>query len=179
MLATAEVASAGSVSNGDSFATSLLVSNIHWMADTSWVAAAMAQTVPWVRTVGITFGEVTAERVECHLPDSPDLHNHVGGPHAAMIFGLGETASGAVGLAAFSAVMDRATPLVVRSEIAYSRLARGPLSAVAVLDEPATDVLAELDAGMRPEFTVTVTISDAQRRETARMTVVWTLRPNR
>lgn len=149
------------------------------MTDTSWVAAAMAQTVPWVRTVGITFGEVTAERVECRLPDDPELHNHVGGPHAAVIFGLGETASGAVGLAAFSSAMDRATPLVVRSEISYSRLARGPIDAVAVLDRPATEVLAELDGGTRPEFTVSVTITDAEGRETTRMTVVWTLRPNR
>ncbi|MBN9096580.1 MULTISPECIES: DUF4442 domain-containing protein [unclassified Pseudonocardia] len=149
------------------------------MTDTSWVAAAMAQTVPWVRTAGITFGEVTAERVECRLPDSPDLHNHVGGPHAAMIFGLGETASGAVGLAAFSSAMDRVTPLVVRSEISYSRLARGPIDAVAVLDRPAAEVLAELDGGTRPEFTVSVTITDAEGRETTSMTVVWTLRPNR
>lgn len=149
------------------------------MADTSWVAEAMAQTVPWVRTAGITFGDVSVDRVECHLPDDPRLHNHVGGPHAAMIFGLGETASGAVGLAAFGAAMDRATPLVVRSDIAYLRLARGPISAVAVLDRPAAEVLAELDAGTRPEFTVTVTISDAEGRETSRMTVVWTLRPHR
>jgi acyl-coenzyme A thioesterase PaaI-like protein len=149
------------------------------MTDTSWVAAAMAQTVPWVGTAGITFGDVTAERATCHLPDDPALHNHVGGPHAAVIFGLGETASGAVGLAAFSAVMERATPLVVRSEIAYRRLARGPITAVAVLDRPAAEVLAELDAGTRPEFTVTVTISDADGRETTRMTVEWTLRPNR
>ncbi len=149
------------------------------MTDTSWVAAAMAQTVPWVQAAGITFGDVSAERVECHLPDDPALHNHVGGPHAAMIFGLGETASGAVGLAAFSSAMDRATPLVVRSDIAYLRLARGPITAVAVLDRPAAEVLAELDAGTRPEFTVTVAIADADGRETSRMTVVWTLRPNR
>jgi acyl-coenzyme A thioesterase PaaI-like protein len=147
--------------------------------DTSWVAAAMGQTVPWVRSVGITFGETTAERAVAHLPDAPELHNHVGGPHAAMIFGLGETASGAVGLAAFGAVMDRATPLVVRSEIGYVRLAKGPLTAVAVLDRPAADVLDELDAGARPEFTVSVTITDANDRETTRMTVIWTLRPNR
>lgn len=149
------------------------------MTDTSWVAGAMKQTVPWVGTVGITFGEVTAERATCHLPDGPALHNHVGGPHAAMIFGLGETVSGAVGLAAFSSAMDRATPLVVRSDIAYLKLARGPITAVAVLDRPAAEVLAELDAGTRPEFTVTVTITDAEGRETTRMTVVWTLRPNR
>lgn len=146
---------------------------------TDWVASAMTQTVPWVRTVGITFGETTAQRCVAHLPDAAERHNHVGGPHAAMIFGLGETASGAVGLAAFGAVLERATPLVVRSDIAYSRLAKGPLTAVAVLDRPAADVLAELDAGTRPEFTVSVTITDADGRETTRMTVVWTLRPNR
>lgn len=147
--------------------------------DTGWVGPAMTQTVHWVRTVGITFGETTAQRAVAHLPDAPDLHNHVGGPHAAMIFGLGETASGAVGLAAFGAVMERATPLVVRSEIAYLRLAKGPLTAVAQLDRDAAEVLAELDAGTRPEFTVSVVITDGDGRETSRMTVVWTLRPNR
>ncbi len=144
-----------------------------------WVGPAMTQSVPWVRTVGIRFGETTASRCVAHLPDAADGHNHVGGPHAAMIFGLGETASGAVGLAAFAAVMERATPLVVRSDIVYSRLAKGPLTAVAVLDRPAEEVLAELAAGTRPEFTVSVTITDAEDRETTRMTVVWTLRPNR
>jgi acyl-coenzyme A thioesterase PaaI-like protein len=147
--------------------------------DTSWVGAAMKQTVPWVRTVGVEFGEITAERAIAYLPDVAEQHNHVGGPHAAMIFGLGETASGAVGLASFGAAMERATPLVVRSEIGYLKLARGPLTAVAVLDRPAAEVLAELDAGTRPEFTVTVTITDAEGRETSRMTVAWTLRPNR
>lgn len=147
--------------------------------DTGWVGAAMGQSVPWVREVGITFGETTATRCVAHLPDEPARHNHVGGPHAAMIFGLGETASGAVGLAAFGATMERATPLVVSSEIAYLKLAKGPLTATAVLDRDPTDVLAELDAGTRPEFTVSVTITDAEGRETTRMTVVWTLRPHR
>lgn len=147
--------------------------------DTSWVGAAMAQVVPWVKSVGITFGETTAERAVVHLPDAPELHNHVGGPHAAMIFGLGETASGAVGLAAFSSTGDRATPLVVRSQVEYLKLARGPLTAEAVLDRPAADVIAELEAGKRPEFTVSVRITDAGGRETTRLTVVWTLRPNR
>lgn len=147
--------------------------------DTTGVGAAMRQTVPWVRAVDVKFGEITAERAVAHLPDAPEHHNHVGAPHAAMVFGLGETASGAVGLAAFGATMDRATPLVVRAEIGYLKLARGPLTATAVLDRPAAEVLAELDAGTRPEFTVTVTITDGEDQETTRMTVVWTLRPNR
>ncbi len=154
-------------------------------ADATWVGAAMAQRVPWVRAAGITVEEATEQRAVARLPDAPDLHNHLGGPHAAMIFGLGETASGAVGLAAFGgggggdAVLKRATPLVVRSEIGYRRLARGPLTAVAVLDRAAADVRADLAAGRRPEFTVTVSITDAEDRETARMTVLWTLRANR
>jgi acyl-coenzyme A thioesterase PaaI-like protein len=147
--------------------------------DTSWVGAAMGQSVPWVRGAGITFAETTAQRCVAHLPDVSGQHNHVGGPHAAMIFGLGETASGAVGLAAFGATMERATPLVVSSEIAYLKLAKGPLTATALLDRDPAEVLAELDAGTRPEFTVRVTITDAEDRETTRMTVVWTLRPNR
>lgn len=139
----------------------------------------MQQTVPWVGTVGIEFVEVTPERVVLRLPDDPALRNHVGGPHAAMIFGVGETATGAVTLAAFASTMERATPLPVRSEIAYQRIARGPLTAVAVLGRPAEEVITELESGSRPEFDIDVTITDGEGRETTRMTVVWTLRPNR
>jgi acyl-coenzyme A thioesterase PaaI-like protein len=139
----------------------------------------MRQTVPWVRTVGISFDEVTPERAVLRLPDDPGLRNHVDGPHAAMVFGVGETATGAVTLAAFASVMERVTPLPVRSEIAYQRIARGPLTAVAVLARPVAEVLAELESGARPEFGVDVTITDGEGRETTRMTVVWTLRPNR
>lgn len=146
--------------------------------DASWVADAMTQAVPWVSTAGITFGEITAERVEAFLPDRPDQHNHVGGPHAAVMFGLGETASGAVGLAAFASAGDRAVPLVVRSEIRYLKLAKGDLRAEAILTRPAGEVLAELDAGVRPEFTVDVTISDTNGVRTGAMTIVWTLRPH-
>ncbi len=156
-------------------------SNLGWMAttDTSWVGVAMRKTVPWVRTVGVEFGEITAKRAVAHLPDAPEHHNHVGGLHAALIFGLGETASGAVVLAALGRTMERATPLVVHAEIGYLKLARGPLTATAVLDRPAADILEELDAGTRPEFTVTVTITDSESQKTTHMTVVWTLRPNR
>lgn len=41
-----------------------------------------------------------------------------------------------------------------------------------MLDRASDEVLAELDAGTRPEFTVSVTITDGQGRETARLTVV-------
>ncbi|GLZ40333.1 DUF4442 domain-containing protein [Actinokineospora sp. NBRC 105648] len=149
------------------------------MSTLDWVAEAMKKTVPWVATAGVEFTEIAADRVVCSLPDVEGQRNHVGGPHAAVVFGLAETASGAVGLASFAAEMGRATPLVVRSEIRYKKLALGPLTAEAVLTRPAAQVVAELDAGTRPEFTVECTIRNAEGVTTAEMTVVWTLRPNR
>ncbi|MFI9810554.1 DUF4442 domain-containing protein [Saccharothrix variisporea] len=148
-------------------------------ADYSFVADAMKQAVPWVKTSGVRFPEVAGDRVVAELPDAAETHNHVGGPHAAMIFGLGETASGAVAMAAFAPHMAKATPLVARSEIAYKKLALGVLRAEAVLGRPADEVVAELDAGTRPEFPVNVTVTNAEGVTTAEMVVVWTLKPNR
>jgi hypothetical protein len=95
------------------------------------------------------------------------------------MFTLAESASGAVVLAAFGDQLGRAVPLAVRAEIAYSKLAKGPVTATAELGRPAAEVVAELDKGERPEFPVEISLTRADGDETARMTVVWTLRPNR
>jgi acyl-coenzyme A thioesterase PaaI-like protein len=147
--------------------------------DYSFVADAMKQVVPWVKTIGVEFTEVTGDRVVAELPDAEDMRNHVGGPHAAMMFGVGETASGAVVMAAFAPHLDKATPLVARAEIGYKKLALGVLQAEAVLGRPADEVVAELESGRRPEFPVHVTLTNADGVTTGEMTVVWTLRPNR
>jgi acyl-coenzyme A thioesterase PaaI-like protein len=147
--------------------------------DYSFVSDAMKQAVPWVKTTGVEFVEVAADRVVVELPDGEEYRNHVGGPHAAVMFGAGETASGAVVIAAFSQHMDKATPLVARAEIAYKKVATGVLRAEAVLGRPATDVVAELASGTRPEFPVHITLTNVDGVTTGEMTVIWTLRPNR
>ena len=147
--------------------------------DVSFVADAMKQAVPYVKTTGIEFEEVSPTRIVAVLPDNPDLHNHIGGPHAAMMFGLAESASGAVVMAAFAAHLGKATPLAVRAEIAYKKIAMGVVRAEAVLGRPADEVLAELEAGTRPEFPVNIMITDAAGVTTCEMTVVWTLKPAR
>jgi acyl-coenzyme A thioesterase PaaI-like protein len=147
--------------------------------DYAMIGEGLKNAVPWVKTVGIDFVDVTGERVIAALPDVESQRNHVGGPHAAMIFGLGETASGAVVTAAYVAHLDRVTPLPTNAEIRYRKVARGPLTAEAVLGRPVADVVAELDAGTRPEFPVHVTIMNAEGIVTAELTVTWTLRPNR
>nr|CEL23262.1 hypothetical protein [Kibdelosporangium sp. MJ126-NF4] len=139
----------------------------------------MKATVPWVNTAGIDFKEVEATRVVTVLPDNPANHNHVGGAHAAVAFGLAETASGAVALASFGEQLAKAIPLVKRSEINYKKVATGDLTAEAVLGRPAEEVIAELDSGTRPEFPVHVTIRNTDGETTAEVTVIWTLRPHR
>ncbi|WP_165985824.1 DUF4442 domain-containing protein [Streptomyces sp. YIM 98790] len=141
------------------------------------IGAMMAETVPMVHTLGLEFLETTPERAVVTLRDRPGYRNHVGGPHAGAMFTLAESASGAIVLAAFGDQLSRAVPLAVRAEIAYTKLAMGDVTATAELARPAAEVVAELDAGRRPEFPVRVAIRRADGAVTAEMTVVWTLRP--
>ncbi|MET7294612.1 DUF4442 domain-containing protein [Streptomyces griseoloalbus] len=138
----------------------------------------LAATVPMARTLNLEFLETTPERAVVALPDQGEYHNHVGGPHAGAMFTLGESASGAIVLAAFGDQLARAVPLAVRAEIAYKKLAMGPVTATATLGRPATEVVAELDEGRRPEFPVSVAIHREDGAVTGEMIVVWTLRPN-
>ncbi|MDF9811419.1 DUF4442 domain-containing protein [Streptomyces sp. SPB162] len=139
----------------------------------------LAATVPMVRTLNLQFGETSAERAVVTLPDQPDFHNHVGGPHAGAMFTLAESASGAIVLSAFGDQLSRAVPLAVRAEIAYAKLAMGPVTATAELGRPVADVVAELDKGERPEFPVRVTIRREDGAVTGEMSIIWTLRLNR
>jgi acyl-coenzyme A thioesterase PaaI-like protein len=139
----------------------------------------LLDAVPFARTLGIAFTSVTPTSAVAVLADDPRLHNHVGGPHAGAIFSLAETASGAIVLAAFGSTLDRAVPLAVRATIGYQKLAMGAVTAHASLARPADEVIAELDAGTRPEFDVLIKLENAGGVQTAEMTVTWTLRPNR
>ena len=152
--------------------------------DPTAVAAGMLELVPFARTLGVAVTSVALledgrVRAVAELPDAEAIHNHVGGPHAGALFSLGESASGATVMAAFGDHMDRGLPLAVRADIAYRKIAMGPATATATLERTPADVLAELDAGVRPEFPVTISIATADGTVTAEMTVVWTLRPHR
>lgn len=142
------------------------------------VGEQLAATVPMVRTLNLEFLETTPERAVVRLPDQPDFHNHVAGPHAGAMFTLAESASGAIVLAAFGDQLTRAVPLAVSAEIGYRKLAKGAVTATATLGRPAAEVVAELDAGLRPEFPVAIAIQRDDEAVTGEMTVVWTLRPN-
>lgn len=157
----------------------LPVSNMASMsADQMSIGEMLAATVPMARTLNLEFLETSQDRAVVSLPDQGAYHNHVGGPHAGAMFTLGESASGAIVLAAFGDQLSRAVPLAVRAEIAYKKLAMGAVTATATLGRPAAEVVAELEAGERPEFPVAIEIRRADGAVTGEMTVVWTLRPN-
>ncbi|MDW4906638.1 DUF4442 domain-containing protein [Streptomyces sp. ADMS] len=138
----------------------------------------LTATVPMVRTLNLEYLETTPEKAVLALPDQGEYRNHVGGPHAGAMFTLGESASGAIVLAAFGDQLSRAVPLPVSAEIAFRKIALGPVRATATLGRPAAEVVAELDEGRRPVFPVTVAIQREDGAVTGEMTVIWTLRPN-
>ncbi|MBB5937183.1 DUF4442 domain-containing protein [Streptomyces zagrosensis] len=138
----------------------------------------LTASVPMVRTLNLEFIETSAERSVLRLPDQPDYHNHVQGPHAGAMFTLAESASGAIVLAAFGDQLTRAVPLAVRAEIGYKKLAKGAVTATAELGRPIADVVAELDAGGRPEFPVNIVITREDGAASGEMSIIWTLRPN-
>jgi acyl-coenzyme A thioesterase PaaI-like protein len=175
---SADLASGG-VHTDRGWPISLLVSNMPFMTPAQMsIGEMLAATVPMVRTLNLEYLETTPERAVVRLPDQAAFHNHLGGPHAGAMFTLAESASGAIVLAAFGDQLTRAVPLAVRAEIGYKKLAKGPVTATATLGRPVADVVAELDAGLRPEFPVAIAIQRDDEAVTGEMTVVWTLRPN-
>lgn len=142
------------------------------------VKSGLLAAVPFIRTLGLEFVELADERVVMRLPDTQAHHNHVGGPHAGAMFTLAESASGAIVLASFGDQLDSAVPLAVNAEIHYHKLAMGTVLAEARLGRPRDEVVAELDAGGRPEFPVAIEIRTEEGKVTGSMTVTWTLRPN-
>ncbi|NUT40115.1 MAG: DUF4442 domain-containing protein [Thermoactinospora sp.] len=146
---------------------------------TTDVGALLLETVPFARTLGITFDSVADGVAVCRVADRPELRNHVGGPHAGALFTLAESASGAAMLSVFADQLSRATPLVTVSTVKYLKLALGEIVATAHVRADRAAVLELLDAGKRPTFEVAVELRNADDVVVSELTVDWTLRPNR
>ncbi|MFC5832946.1 DUF4442 domain-containing protein [Nonomuraea insulae] len=142
------------------------------------VGALLLETVPFAQTLGIVFDSVEDGRAVCRVPDRAELHNHVAGPHAGVLFTLAESASGAAVLSSLGDQLSRAVPLPTTATISYRKVAKGEVRAEARLLADRAEVLAELDAGKRPVFDVEVEITNADGVVVSELTVTWTLRPN-
>ena len=72
--------------------------------------------------------------------------------------------------------MGDLTPLARSAQIAYVKVARGPIEAKARLGMPAAEALAKLDADGRIDFSVEVEMTDGEGDPVATATVDWNVR---
>lgn len=149
------------------------------MAELSEVQQQLLNQVPFNQVLGIQIASLGPEAAEVTMPLAEQLLNHVGTVHAAAQFGLGESAAGAMTLAAFSDVLDAGwVPLVTHAEIHYRQPARGALIATGALSgAEQRRVRAEVDAGGRPRYVVDVQIRDGEETVVATLTIEWALVP--
>ena len=144
--------------------------------DLDLIAKSMGTAVPYIGHMGIEVTAMEEGAATALLPDRPELHNHVGSQHAGALFGVAETASGAAFVGAFALRMGDVTPLARSAEIAYLKVARGPIEAKATIAMATADALAALDADGRVDFSVEVEMTDADGTTVATATVDWNVR---
>lgn len=143
--------------------------------DYEMLRVALGNAVPMVKYLGLEIVEVGPGRGVVRLPDRPDLLNHVKSQHAAGLFAAAETASGAAMTGALADRLAGVTPLAKGAEIAYKRLAKGPVLATATLSEAADEITRRLDADGKAEFEANVELTDEPGAVVATMTVLWHL----
>jgi uncharacterized protein (TIGR00369 family) len=149
------------------------------MTDFDAIAKGMSQAVPFAGFLGLEITEMSEGEAVARMPERDELKNHVGSQHAGALFTLAENASGAAFVGAFAERMGDVTPLAREAEIAYEKIARGPIEARATLGIPKDEALATLDREGKVEFPCGVVLSDADGNRVATATVGWHVRLNK
>jgi uncharacterized protein (TIGR00369 family) len=148
------------------------------MTDFDAIAAGMTQAVPFAGHLGLEITSVGEGEATVRLPDRTELTNHVGSQHAGALFTVAETASGAAFVGAFAERLGEVTPLARSAEIAYEKIAKGPIEATAKLGVEKDEALATLDADGKVEFPCEVQLTDESGLRVATATVHWHVRLN-
>ena len=149
------------------------------MTDFDAIAKGMTQAVPFAGHLGLEITKVAEGEAVVVLPERQDLTNHVGSQHAGALFTVAETASGAAFVGAFAERMGDVTPLARSADIAYEKIAKGPITASAQLGMPKDQALATLDSAGKVEFPCEVALTDADGTRVATATVRWHVRLNK
>lgn len=149
------------------------------MTDFDLIAKGMSQAVPFVGHLGLEITEISEGEATVVMPERPELLNHVGSQHAGALFTAAETASGAAFVGAFAARMGDVTPLARSAEIAYEKIASGPITATGRLGVDAAQALTTLDAEGKVEFPCEVELTDGDGQRVASATVHWHVRLKR
>lgn len=146
------------------------------MTDFDAIAKGMAMAVPFAGHLGVEITGIAEGESTVVLPERPELTNHVGSQHAGALFTVAETASGAAFVGAFAERMGDVTPLARSAEIAYEKIANGPIQAAAKLGVDPAEALATLDSDGKVEFPCEVVLTDEAGTQVASATVHWHVR---
>ena len=92
------------------------------------------------------------------------------------MFTVAESATGAVAIAAFGDLLDRAVLLPMTATIDFLAIAKGDLTATARIDGDVAAARASFEAGQRPEFDIVAAITTADGVQTGQMRARWTLK---
>lgn len=132
---------------------------------------------PFAATLGPVLVELGEGRALLSLDAPLSLHNHVGGPHAATLFGLAETAAAAVIPTLFTDLVHAGcVPLIKAAEVGYTAIATGPVTAEATFTGDAAGVRASVAARGLAVFPVEVVLRTADGRPCAQVTAQMALK---
>jgi len=134
------------------------------------LAALVVGGTPFARTLGPHLVSLGGGEAVLSVEAPESLHNHVGGPHAATLFGFAETAAAGVVLSVFEDLLrDGAVPLIKSAEIVYTAIAQGPVTATARFTGDEDGVRASMTERGVAVFPVEISVTTADGTETARM----------
>ncbi len=127
------------------------------------VRAVFAEASGFLRTLAPEVVSSSRETAVLRLDAGPELHNHLGGPHAAALFGLGELTAFALLLEVFGDLVESgAVPFIKSADISFTSVVTEPVLAQARLVDDEAAVRARFTERGSASFDVEVLF----RRET-------------
>lgn len=133
----------------------------------------LGHSVPFARHTGVEIDTVAKGRASARLPFRPEGTNHVGSHHAAALFALAETASGAAMAGAFAPMLLDIRPVAAEASIRYFRLAKGTVTADARVEAEPDDLVETVKSEGMVRFPIVVLLKGEDGVEIGEMTVDW------
>lgn len=137
------------------------------------IRSQMGQNVPFARHAGVEIDAVDKGRASARLPFRPEGLNHIGTQHAAALFALGETASGAAMAGTFAPMLLEVRPVAAEASIRYFGLAKGQVTADARVEAEPDALLEAVQTEGKVRFPIVVSLKGEDGIEVGEMKVDW------
>lgn len=140
----------------------------------TWVRSlAIGRFVKFTGTAGISYDEMTTDRVVVSMANKPKVRNHIGQIHAAAMMLLAETATG---MALGMHVPDDKLPLLKFMNSKFVRRSQGRMQAAAHL---APEQIEQVHSQEKGDVLVTVKITDESGEEPILCECCWAWIPKK